>query len=330
MFSDPFGPDSSVPHSSTEIKPTDEDVVRALFEIEKATSKPPELDSPITAVGNQPLRSPSTSWLRRVMFILMFTTLAATFGQRWLGFSSRKPIYGQATRSPVNSARQADAERLLGQLAASKSGAGDEVLAHSAEWTGNTHRSPKADQSILTALNLPDMHSREAALAAELALDAVPQNEAGLSLLKEALGDPSQRVWALWMLGALGNRGVDPEHTVKILESYLADPDVNVRASAVNGLSLLGTDETVLPMLDRFRNDPSPVVQERAAYGLTQSGMYTREQRMTAAASMVGWLDDSLLTPQQRVWSFQALRDISGQEHGTDSAAWRVWYESTR
>jgi hypothetical protein len=330
MFSDPFRPNSSVPNSSTEIKPTDEDVVRALFEIEKATSKPPELDSPITVVGNQPLGSSSTSWPRRAVFVLVFTILAITFAQRWSGFSSRKQIYGQPTRPKVNSARQADAEQLLGQLAASKSGAADEVLAQSAEWTGKTHRSPKADQSILTALNLPDMHAREAALGAELALDAVPQNEAGLSLLKEALGDPSQRVWALWMLGALGNRGVDPEHTAKILESYLADPDVNVRASAVNGLSLLGTDETVLPMLDRFRNDPSPVVQERAAFGLAQSGMYTREQRMTAAATMVGWLDDSLLTPQQRVWSFQALRDISGQNHGSDSAAWRSWYESTR
>jgi hypothetical protein len=45
---------------------------------------------------------------------------------------------------------------------------------------------------------------------------------------------------------------------------------------------------------------------------------------------MVGWLDDPLLTPQQKVWSFQALHDISGESHGTDSAAWRAWYESTR
>ncbi len=330
MFSDPFGPDSSVPHSSTEIKPTDEDVVRALFEIQKASSKPPELDSPIKVVGSEPLGSPSTSWPRRVVFVLVFTTLAIAFAQRWPGFPSRQQISGQSSRSQVNSATQAAAEQLLGQLAASRSGAADEVLAQSADWTGKTHRSPKADQSILTALDLPNMHAREAALAAELALDAVPQSEAGLTMLKEALGDSNQRVWALWMLGALGNRGVDPEHTAKILESYLVDPDVNVRASAVNGLALLGTDETVLSMLDRFRNDPSPVVQERAASGLAQSGMYTHEQRMTAAASMVGWLDDSLLTPQQRVWSFQALRDISGQNHGTDSAAWRRWYESSR
>jgi hypothetical protein len=51
---------------------------------------------------------------------------------------------------------------------------------------------------------------------------------------------------------------------------------------------------------------------------------------MVAAASMVGWLDDSLLSPQQRVWTSQALHDISGQNLGTDSAAWQRWYNSHR
>ena len=83
-------------------------------------------------------------------------------------------------------------------------------------------------------------------------------------------------------------------------------------------------------MLDRFRNDPSPVVQERAACAIAESGMYTHQQRMTAAASLVGWVDDSLLSAQQRAWNFQALHDISGQNLGNDSAAWRTWYEGAR
>jgi hypothetical protein len=58
--------------------------------------------------------------------------------------------------------------------------------------------------------------------------------------------------------------------------------------------------------------------------------MYTHQQRMVAAASMVGWLDDSLLTQQQRTWTIQALHDISGQSFGSDSAAWRRWYDSAR
>jgi hypothetical protein len=262
MFSDPFRPDSQ---SDVEIKPTDDDVVRALFEIEKASKAPPPVDSPLTFVGNQPIGPVTTPWFRGMVVLIVFVIVAATFARRWLGFPA-----GQTGTSPgksfkVSSAVQAEGERLLQKLASGDSGAADQVLERSANWTGQTHRTPKADQSILIALNRPDLHTREAALAAELALDGVPQSEAGFSMLKEALGDPSQRVWALWMLGALGNRGIDPVHTAKILESFLTDPDVNVRASAVNGLSLLATDETVPPMLDRFRNDPSPVVEERAA-----------------------------------------------------------------
>jgi hypothetical protein len=329
MFSDPFRPNSA-PQSNVQIKPTDEDVVRALFQIEKASTVPPPVDSPLVLVDDQPVGPAKNSWFWGSLALLLFMVLAATFAQQWLGISGRKQSSGQTRALRVNAATQASAEQLLGKLAANESGAADSVLDHSTTWTGKTRRTPKADQSILIALNLPDLHAREAALSAELALDAVPLNDVGLNTLKEALGDPSQRVWALWMMGALGNRGVDPVHTAKILESYLTDADVNVRASAVNGLALLATDETITPMLDRFRNDPSPVVQERAACGLAESGMYTHEQRMTAAASMVGWLDDPLVTPQQKVWSFQALHDISGESHGTDSAAWRAWYESTR
>jgi hypothetical protein len=58
--------------------------------------------------------------------------------------------------------------------------------------------------------------------------------------------------------------------------------------------------------------------------------MYTHEQRMTAAASLVGWVDDSLLTAQQRRWTVQALSDIAGENFGTDSEAWRSWYDSSR
>jgi len=89
---------------------------------------------------------------------------------------------------------------------------------------------------------------------------------------------------------------------------------------------LLASDEVIPLMLDRFRNDPSPLVQERAACGLAESGMFTKQQRLTAAASMVAWTDDQLLSAQQRAWAFQALRDISGQTFGTDSAAWRDWF----
>jgi HEAT repeat protein len=227
-----------------------------------------------------------------------------------------------------NAEIQKQAEELLRQLAAGDSSAADKISQNASSWVGKIARTKKTDQFVTAAINLPDLHSREAALEAELALDGIAKNETGLRFLTDAAGDPTRRVWALWLLGALGNRGVDPMHTAKILESYLADPNVNVRASAVNGLSLVGTDETIPVLLDRFRNDSSPVVQERAACGIAESGMYTKPQRMQAAASLINWLDDPLVKGQQRAWDMQALGDISGRHLGADSAAWRSWYES--
>ena len=83
-------------------------------------------------------------------------------------------------------------------------------------------------------------------------------------------------------------------------------------------------------LLERFRNDPSQAVQEMAACGIAESGMYTHALRLTAVPTLAGWLDDSLLSQQQQNWSAQALHDITGQNFGTDSQAWRRWYESTR
>jgi len=211
-------------------------------------------------------------------------------------------------------------------VAAGDSGAADRVLAQSSNWTGKTQRTAQSEQFIGTALNLPDLHAREAALQAEMALDGVTADEAGFKFAEHTVSNPSSRVWALWMLGALGNRGVDPEHAAKIIGTYLSDPQVDVRAAAVNGLSLVGTDETIPLMLDRFRNDPSPIVQERAACSLAESGMYRHEQRLVAASSFVSWLDDPLLNAAQREWALHALRDISGQNLGNDPSAWREWY----
>ena len=328
---------SGQPHTDAEFKPADEDVIRTLAEIEKASSGSP------SATSNIPIGPGTTgpAFLRTVppaIFIAAALSvgaavLALKFVGKHLVVSSGRSGRGRGAstaRTDVDSNLQAEAEQLLQRLASGDAGAADEILEKSAGWTGKTQRSATASQWMTIALNRPELHAREAAVRAELALDGITEDEAGLKFLEQVVGDPNQRAWALWMLGALGNRGVDPVHTAKIIEAYLSDPAVDVRASAVNGLALVGTDETIPMMLDRFRNDPSPVVQERAACALAESGMYTHEQRMTAAASLVSWLDDPLLNSQQRARTFQALRDISGQNLGTDSAAWRNWYEGSR
>jgi HEAT repeat protein len=327
----PQGFQSGAPNADTYLKPQDEDVIRTLAEIEKASRQ-------TLSATNNPIGPQESRFFPTVPPVLFLAAAAAVgvavfamnfVGQHLSTSGKRSGGPSRVSRRPAfNSAMQAEAEALLQRVAAGDSAAADRVLANSASWTGKTQRTSNAVGWITASLNRPETNAREAALEAELALDGVAKDASSVKMLEQAAAIPSQRAWALWMLGALGNRGVDEVHTAKIIGAYLSDPAAEVRASAVNGLALVGTDETIPMMLDRFRNDPSPVVQERAACAIAEAGMYTHEQRMRAAATLVTWLDDSLITPQQRAWTLQALHDISGQSLGSDSAAWRTWYES--
>jgi len=313
-------------------QPSDEDVVKALVEIQNASSAPaPSADSPIHVVAEPS----STKWVVVAAALAMIAAAGYVGRQQLQQLQQLAKLAGprvtKRTSAPsMNGPSQVAAEQLLQRLAFGDAAAADEVLAHSSEWTGKAQRTPKSEQLVTAALNSPDLHIRQAALQAEIVLDGVTLDEAGVTYVKSVLGNPQQRTWALWMLGALANRGIDTDHNAKIIETYLADPDVTVRAASVDALAMVATDETVPMMLDRFRNDPSPVVQERAACGLAQSGMYTQTQRMTASKNLVDWLDDSLLTQQQQGWAVQALGDISGQHFGNDVAAWRRWIDSNR
>ena len=339
-----------------EPRPSEADVVKALVEVEKATTVEqaakdgarhavvPSLASSTPeswVVGKGPVAILIALGIGMVLGVSLLVVKGIVRGSRELSglANSGRISSGQGnsrsnarvqTRPVVDAAVQKRVEEVLARVAAGDSGAADRVLAESSDWTGRSQRTPRTDQSITAGMNSSNMRAREASLQAQLALDGVPRDERGFAMMERAVGNPGQRAWALWMLGALGNRGVDPIHTAKIIGAYLSDPSASVRASSVDALSLVGTDETIPMLLDRFRNDPSPVVQERAACDLAESGMYTHEQRMTAASSLVGWLDDSLLTAQQRAWTVQALGDIAGKNLGTDSAAWRSWYEGGR
>ena len=221
---------------------------------------------------------------------------------------------------------QRQAESLLARASSGDESAAQQVLAQADAWTGKTRRTPRSDQSVDACLYSKNLQARAAAITALLAFDGVPRSAAGFATAEHAVGKPNQRAWALWTLGALANRGVNSTHAASVIESYLADPDVRTRATAIDGLSLVATDETVPMLLDRFRNDPSPIVQERAALDLAVAGMYTHPQRMAAAAKLVDWVSDPVLSVPQRAWAVHALDDISGKNFGANSAAWKSWY----
>jgi hypothetical protein len=79
-------------------------------------------------------------------------------------------------------------------------------------------------------------------------------------------------------------------------------------------------------LLEAMHNDPSPVVRERAACSLAESGMLSHEQRMSSVPRLIDYSDDSALDGQTRGLAFEALKEITKQPLADDSAAWREWY----
>jgi HEAT repeats len=326
-------------------QPPEADVARAPVEVEQATKKSAPPDGPVVPDRSAPPQSGPSRTLGVILYLSVGFALVMLLG--WTAQNGARRIHSSvssitdwgdggglqsgATARGSNSSQQAEAESLLERLASGDSTAADQILSESDRWIGETQRTARANQLVNAALNQRDLHLREAALQATLALDGVSRDAGGLNRLQLSLADRNTRAWALWMLGALGNREVEEkQRVVQTLRGYLDDPDARTRSGAVSALGLVATDETVPMTLERFRNDPSPVVQESAACSLAEAGMYTHEQRMVAAASFVGWMGDAQLSAQQKGWMEHALRDISGLNFGTDAPAWRQWYSGTR
>jgi HEAT repeat protein len=120
------------------------------------------------------------------------------------------------------------------------------------------------------------------------------------------------------------------ERITDLLIAHLADSDIDSRHWAAEGLSYVGTDAAIAPLLKTMRDDPSPVVRERAACALAQSGMFTNQQRRTTIPTLLSYAEDPSLDAQTHAWTYHALRDITAQHLSDDAAAWRRWYDSTR
>jgi HEAT repeats len=178
-----------------------------------------------------------------------------------------------------------------------------------------------------TAINANDLRVRAASLEITLAGYNLPKTPDSVDQILARLGnEPEHRAWLLWILGVLGNRGVETSRLEVIFLDRIHDPDQTTRTYAAIGLGLLATDNAIPPLLEMFRQDPSPAVREMAACSIAQSGMFTETQRMRAVPDLLRMMDDATLDPATRSWVYQALRDITGAEIGADPAAWRAWW----
>lgn len=207
-------------------------------------------------------------------------------------------------------------------------GANDQIAKRITAWQGKVYISGQLGSLFSTALYSDDLRVRAAAIEIELASYNLPKTSASIDALENTarFGEPDARAMALWKIGLLGNRGVQPGRAFEFLNASVHDGSEMVRSWAVEGLAYLGTDATIEPLLGVFHDEPNPRIREDAACGLAQSGMLSEKQRRTEVPKLLDFAEDGSLDPQTREWVFQALRDITGWTLPHDAAVWRSWY----
>jgi HEAT repeats len=238
-------------------------------------------------------------------------------------FDPLKAGFAEITRL----APQQQAESLLENAIHRRQGSIEVIQQNVQLWRGHLQNTDRLFDLVLTALKSEDLRVRGAALEIDLAANNLSKSAKSIARLERQIrNDPEERAFALWRLGALGNRGVQPKAVLARLVIYAHDRDEQTRLWAVEGLAMLGTDGAVDPLLERFAHDPSPRVRQRAACDLAQSGMLSQEQRMNAVPDLLNFLDDDSLDGDTRGWVYGALRLITGEPLGNDTHAWQEWW----
>jgi HEAT repeat protein len=227
---------------------------------------------------------------------------------------------------------QQQAEFLLERAINRYQGAADEIGARAESWLGRIKSTARLESLFRLAINSDDMRVRVAAIEINVSSRGLARTSDTIDRLEPAAREGAQgpRANALWDIALLGNRGISPDRAFAIISASLHDPNVNVRYWAVEGLAFLGSDAVIEPLLDVFHDDPSPMIRERAACSLAQSGMLDEQQRWRAVPRLLEFSSDGALDAETRGWVFQALRDITGQSLPPDPEAWKSWYAMRR
>lgn len=227
---------------------------------------------------------------------------------------------------------QMQAETLLELAVGNSDGAVDQISSRVDRWRGKVEWNSQIANLTTAALNSNDLRVRQSGVEVELAAYGLAKNTASLNYLLSTAESTNhaRKIWALWSLGLMANRGVETDRVVQALTDHLKDSDVDSRRWTVEAMALSGATGTIQPLLQTIHDDPSATVRERAACGLAESGLYTPEQRLSAVPQLITYTDDPALDAQTHAWAAQALSDITHQHFGNDPAAWRSWYTSTK
>ncbi|MFZ0770222.1 MAG: HEAT repeat domain-containing protein [Candidatus Sulfotelmatobacter sp.] len=243
---------------------------------------------------------------------------------------------------------QEQAEILLERAIARSAGAASQIESRVEGWRGKLTWDSQLGQLITAALNSSDRSVRDSAIEVQLVAYGLTKNQSTVDALVRQADSPNhaRKIWALWNLGLLANRGIETDRVVRVLAAHLKGTDrgsdsssfgrsalgnssEDARRWAIEGLALVGTTSTIAPLLQAMHDDPSPMVRERAACSLAGSGMLSHDQRLIAVPQLINYSNDPALDAQTHGWAFQALGDITQQRLPNNSAAWRNWYQTS-
>src|SRR5438876_1049101 len=320
----------------------------SLEDISGAPRPAPPLERPAPRESDTPNRLPG--YLSFLILLAAISTLAGyrvarfeSAGLRW--FHTAPPLASGLVKRPVlvpasdpranntdaevisHLAPQQQAERLL-ELAIHRPDQSLGLIHKNLDsWRGHLQDTHQLFHLVLAALDSNDPRVRVAAMEIDLVANDLRKSPQSLAkLLHQIHNDPDGRYLALWRLGALGNRGVEPATVLTTLLRYSHDPNQQMRFWAVEGLAMLGTAESIDPLLSILAHDPAEQVRERAASSLARSGMLTDEQRLTAVPQLLNLLDDDSLDPATQDLVYATLHVITGASLGRDADAWRAWW----
>jgi hypothetical protein len=291
-------------------------------------------------------------WLRYASFLVLLAVLSTIAGFQFAHFKNAldqwrnaAPVYFSSDPAPalvsaskpdaVNMdaaelgrlAPQQQAERLL-ELAIKRHENSLNLINQKLEsWRGHLENTGHLFNLVLSALKSDDPRVRTAAVEIDLEASNLSKSPQSVTrLLKQIQNDPHSRYLSLWRLGALGNRGVEPATVLSNLLRYSHDANQQTRFWAVEGLAMLGSEESIDSLLSILAHDPAQKVRERAATGLARSGLLTGEQRLTAVPQLLNLLDDDSLDPETLGLVYSTLRAITGASFGANPDAWREWW----
>lgn len=264
-----------------------------------------------------------TKWLR------IHPVAAAIPGQAAseLVSTTQPPAKAIDTEEILRLAPQQQAERLL-ELAIQQPDASLSLIRRNlTSWRGHLEDSDRLFHLVMEALNSNDPRVRVAAVEIDLAANNLEKAPESVEKLQRQVQSGSEeRYMALWRLGALGNRGVEPSEVFRTLKLYTQSRNQEVRFWAVEGLAMLANKESVDTLLDILAHDPATQIRQRAANALSRSGLLTGEQRLSAVPDLLNLLDDDSLDAATQGLVSSTLEAVTGASFGKNAAAWRDWW----